>query len=63
MYAMLGTRPDIAYAVSLVSRYRCQPDSCTLERRYSDFPVPERDGALRTGVQRLSGRTHGIHRL
>jgi len=27
MYAMLGTRPDIAYAVSLVSRYCANPDN------------------------------------
>ena len=26
MYAMLGTRPDIAYAVSVVSRYASNPD-------------------------------------
>jgi hypothetical protein len=25
MYAMLGTRPDIAYAVSVVSRYAAKP--------------------------------------
>ena len=27
MYAILGTRPDIAYAVSLVSRYSANPTS------------------------------------
>ncbi len=27
MYAMLGTRPDIAFAVSIVSRYASNPDS------------------------------------
>ena len=26
MYAMLCTRPDITYAVSLVSRYQCNPE-------------------------------------
>jgi hypothetical protein len=26
MYAMLGTRPDIAYAVSVVSRFAANPD-------------------------------------
>ena len=29
MYAIIGTRPDIAYAVSVVSRYAANPDdSC-----------------------------------
>lgn len=27
MYAMLGTRPDIAFAVSLVSRYAANPNA------------------------------------
>src|SRR5205814_1493849 len=31
MYAMLGTRPDIAFAVSVVSRYASNPDNSHLK--------------------------------
>lgn len=45
MYAMLGTRPDIAFAVSVVSRY-------------GSNPTPEHYGAVKRILRYLRGTSH-----
>ena len=43
MYAMVCFRPDLSYAMSLVSIYMSNPDKKTLEGSSVDFQVPQRD--------------------
>lgn len=47
MYAMLGTRPDIAFAVSVVSRY-------------APNPTPADYGAVKRILRYLKGSSHLI---
>src|SRR5581483_8660829 len=41
MYAMICTRPDLTYAVSMVSRYMAKPGKRTLESYPMDFLLLE----------------------
>lgn len=67
MYAMLGTRPDLAYAVSIVSRYASRPNNShwqavkrifryikgtlDLELTFKDHQEPLRDTQTQTGPE------------
>ena len=56
MYAMVCTRPDLAYAVSTVSRFVSNPGKKILESSKVGATISARDCETRLGVSEIENR-------